>query len=98
MDALKELKRLQQPSGTSREMPLKEKMVKYPYIIDNGPSCDISCDSAFHDPHNPDLVLNGPESASAPVLGTTLSVRSCNAVNISPTEELYERLHEDHGA
>ena len=112
MDALKELKQLQHnPYYPTEEMPLKipgkpwgplapepESPTKRLYHVPEGPSCDVSSQPAFHDPHNPDLVIEGQESGLSSISGTTLSVRSCNAVNTSPTEELYERLHEDHGA
>jgi hypothetical protein len=84
MDALKELQRLQ-------------RAMKHPYVIDNDPSCNVNGQPAFKDPHNPDLFLESQEDAFPSILGTTLSVKG-NAVNTSPTEELYERLHEDHGA
>lgn len=92
MDALRELKKMQQPATTPYTRTME------PYIINNGPSCDVGVQSAFKDPHNPDLALEATEGASAAILGTTLSVKAGNPVNVDPTEELYERLHEDHGA
>lgn len=82
MEALKELKRLSKPEIT----------------LCNAHTSQDNATPAFHDPHNPDLVLEGPETALEAISGATLSVKPGNPVNVDPTEELYERLHEDHGA
>ena len=81
-------------------MPLKvQKQFSKPEItLYNTTTSQDNSQPAFHDPHNPDLVLEGPESSLEAISGATLSVKPGNPVNVDPTEELYERLHEDHGA
>lgn len=83
MEALAELKRLSKPEIT----------------LCSGPVSHDSTISAFHDPHNPNIAVEAPPVASAVISGSSVPMpKQCNTVISTPTEELYERLHEDHGA